>query len=130
MELKFEISSLTTFYELLRLIQPALVGAILISRRGLHGFDAGLHRAGSLAAMAEARVRAAHQVQRFRIRRPVFEKPFERIARVFKLARGDVSGAHFAPDFVLTVRLIAGDNLFEVFDGIANRFCCSAMRPS
>src|SRR5204863_9726352 len=35
-----------SFKKLLRLVQPALLGSILVSRRGLYGVNAGLHRAG------------------------------------------------------------------------------------
>ena len=41
--LDFGLLLLTTFYELLRLIEPTLIGVILVSRRRFDSLDAGLH---------------------------------------------------------------------------------------
>src|ERR1041385_6826827 len=105
---------LTALNKLLRFIQPALVGAILVSRRRLYCFNACLHRTRRFALMTKAGVRAAHQVQPFRIRRPLLKKLFKRIPRVFVLTGGNVGGAYFAPNFVLAMRLIAGHHLFKI----------------
>src|SRR6185503_20137516 len=52
----------TVLYELLRLVEPTLISAIFVGRRGLDRFDAGLHRTGRLATMSESGMRPTHQI--------------------------------------------------------------------
>src|ERR1041385_6987498 len=73
---------LPAFQKLLRLVQPALFGAIFISRRGLYSFNARLHRGRSFLVIAESGVRAAHQIQTLGIGCAPIEKLLERVARV------------------------------------------------
>ena len=72
--------------------------------------------------MAQTGMRAAHQVKRFRIRGSILKEAFQSVASVFKLAGGNVSRANFAPDFVLAMGWIAGDNLFKVPDRVSESF--------
>ena len=72
--------------------------------------------------MAKSCMCAPHQVERFGIRRPVFEELFEGVPGVFILICGDISRADLAPDFILRVRAITRNNLFKVTDGIGKRF--------
>src|SRR5712691_11173153 len=58
---------LTTLNKLLRFVQPTLVRAILVGRRSLHSFNAGLHRTGGFTPVAKSGMRASHQVKPFRI---------------------------------------------------------------
>src|SRR5215218_7795231 len=50
--------------ELLRLVEPALVRAVLVGGRGAHGLDAALHPMLGRAQVARAGRRAPHQVER------------------------------------------------------------------
>ncbi len=109
---------LTTLNKLLRFVQPTLVRAILVGWRSLHSFNAGLHRTRGFTPVAKSGMRASHQVKPFRIGRPLLEKLFERIARVFILFGGNVSRTYLAPNFVLAVRSIARHHLFEILDSI------------
>ena len=69
--------------------------------------------------MSHAGVGPAHQVQRLRIRGAFLKKPLERVARILKLIRCQISGAHFSPDFVLTMCLVSRNNLLEVLNRIS-----------
>ena len=68
--------------------------------------------------MTKSRMRATHQIQPFRIRRPVFEKLIERRACIFKLSCRDVSRRYFAPNLVLRVGGISRDDVFEVLNSV------------
>src|SRR5262245_44492122 len=62
---------------------------------------------------------AAHQIETFRIVGAAVQKPLERVTPVRILAGGNIGGANFAPDFVLSVKLIALHDLLEMADGVA-----------
>src|SRR5687767_1153024 len=49
----------------------------------------------------------------------MFEELVERVARVFKLARSDVSRCDLAPDLVLRMRRIASHDVFEVLNRVS-----------
>src|SRR5580765_1788476 len=90
-----------TFQKLLRFIQPTLLSAVLVRRRGFDSLDTSLHRAGGLLIVTQPGVRASHQIQAFRIVRAAIQKLLERVTRVAVLSGGDVSRSDLAPDFVL-----------------------------
>ena len=69
--------------------------------------------------MPEPRVRASHQVQPLRIRRPVLEKLVQRCSCILKLTCRNVRRRHFAPNLVLRVRRISSHNLFEILNRVA-----------
>jgi len=102
-----------SFEKLLRFIQPSLFGSILIGRRGFHGLNTCLHRAGGFLVIAQSGVRASHQVESLRVVGAAVEKLLQRITRVAVLSGSDISRANLAPDFVLRVELITLDNLLE-----------------
>ena len=68
---------------------------------------------------------AAHQVQALGIVRPPIEEFLQDIARVAVLTRGDIGRTNLAPDFMLSMRLVALHDLLEM----DNRFRQSILRP-
>src|ERR1043166_6852635 len=102
------------FEKLLRFIQPTLFSSVFVCWRCLDGIDTRLHRTGSFLVIAEARMGAPHQIETFRIVLTTIEKPLQRIARVGILSGCDICRANLAPDFVLSVELIARHDLFEI----------------
>src|SRR2546429_7986269 len=95
----------SAFQKLLCLVEPALLHSILVSRRSLHGFNAGLHRTGRLLSIAQARIRATDQIQSFRVVVTAIEEFLQRVTRIAKLAGGEIGRADLAPDFVLRMEL-------------------------
>src|SRR2546423_14517985 len=55
----------------------------------------------------------------------MFEKLIQRGACVFKLSGGDVGRSHLAPDFVLRMRRVSRDDLFEVLNRVSISFLLS-----
>ena len=109
----------------MRFVEPPLIGTILISGRGFDSFYACLHGAGRFALVAQARVGAAHKVERFRIGGPVVQKTFEGVPRIFVLSGCIVGCSYLAPYFVLAVSRIPRNDLLEIL----NRVTESLLRP-